>query len=575
MPSQLVEFSLVGRRGQLVTSSPKRGPQIQAEKRGDRVCNSFGEISAQEMFAPLNDPKFLHSVQKINLATKSFTLSAAELLAEKIKQMKNLEIADISDCIAGIPGDEATPVLCTLGAALAGLPKLREFQCNDNALGPRLHAFAGLLTGQLETLSLCVTGMSSLACQQCVQHLLDNGPLPLRLKKLHFAESTSNADGVIAIATLFKHTPDLEDFRCAGVRCEPRGMENLCQALVTDKPPLRSVDISDNGFVNKSHDATIPLGRALETSLGRTIERLDLSYTNIKRQGFLNISKGLRQCHGLVALSLNDIDVGIADEDMSSFFDLLSSGLPALRELSIAEFYLDGSLEECVTALRERSKKGWAGLQLLDVSGNGIPDSEAKKLIDFVKESFDENASYGFDPQGLRLDKNELSREFVDCLVESFAKAGRADELGSLNENMMDDVGVTYNIVDFVPRERSVDVEAASTAEAKTPEVQSSSPVVVPGAINTPHSSHGQKPTSHASPFIASSVGTGIVPRVATPKASSTSKVHAAATAFIQDCEAVRNRSWPAAMAGRSITVTHKVDVGGGQTVEYTASIPI
>ena len=332
----LVEFSLVGGRGKLVTSAPKSAAESKQQQRGDRICNSHGEISAQQAFAALEDPNYVRQIQKITLSTKSFTLPAAELLCEKIKQMVNLEVADISDTISGIVEAEAYPVLKAFGSALATLPKLREFHCDRNAIGPRVDAFAGILTGNIETVSLCVTGMSALACERTAKYFIDNGPLPLNLRALRFAESTSNSGGAIAISTLFKHCPKLTDFRLASIRSSSDGMAAVCKELHAAAPPIERLDLSDNNFMTDDCDAGPPLCAALQ-SLAPTLIEVNLNY--IGRGGLMTtISDGLAACVNLRSLSYRGNEA--TRVDWNHFGRLLGNHLPQLQVLVMSEFYI-------------------------------------------------------------------------------------------------------------------------------------------------------------------------------------------------------------------------------------------
>jgi hypothetical protein len=114
----------------------------------------------------------------ICLSNKSFTIEAAEVIARKLSQFKNIKQVDISDIIAGRPEDEALQVLTLIADSLAGNPVV-ELNISDNALGSKgVHAIKNLLvtkTIQVQHLwcvrmfCLChITDCMCLLCCGCV-----------------------------------------------------------------------------------------------------------------------------------------------------------------------------------------------------------------------------------------------------------------------------------------------------------------------------------------------------------------------------------------------------------------------
>ncbi len=81
-------------------------------------------ISAASCFAPTH----------IRLSNKSFDNGAAVKISEFLKKLNDVDIADLSDIIAGRPEDEA---LKTLSIICSGFEKfdLKEVNVSDNAFG--------------------------------------------------------------------------------------------------------------------------------------------------------------------------------------------------------------------------------------------------------------------------------------------------------------------------------------------------------------------------------------------------------------------------------------------------------
>lgn len=349
------------------------------------------------------------------------------MIGEKIKLMKNLEIVDISDTIAGIVGHEAEPVLKAFAEALIGLPKLREFHCNCNAIGPRIGYFDKILTGQLTDITLCVTGMSAEACEIFANCCITNGPLPLKLRKLHFGESTSNSGGAIAISTLFQHCPYLEDFAMSSVRSAADGMYEICSQLAATKPPICKLNLSDNGFINDEIDASA-LSQMIE-SLSPTLEELVLNNITLEEKGFNQVAPSLALCNKMKKLHISGMDMDMNDVTEN----LLATSLPLLEDLNMAEFFVGDGARAIATALIKRLEQGHKMLRVLDLQTNEITDSGMYALLEAVFSYGGENG--GFMDGGFRLDGNMLSEEGCSLLKHAFAAAGRGTELGSLDDN--------------------------------------------------------------------------------------------------------------------------------------------
>ena len=82
----------------------------------------------------------------IRLSNKSFSVEAAEIIAVRLKEFKNVTIADISDIIAGRPEDEALQALTIICNSLS-TNKLVELNISDNALGSKgVYACSSLIS---------------------------------------------------------------------------------------------------------------------------------------------------------------------------------------------------------------------------------------------------------------------------------------------------------------------------------------------------------------------------------------------------------------------------------------------
>lgn len=82
------------------------------------------------------------------LSNKSISAEAAEIIGNRLKQLSEVEVADISDIIAGRHEDEALRTLKLISDSLAHFNPV-EVNLSDNALGAKgIHSCKGLLVGK-------------------------------------------------------------------------------------------------------------------------------------------------------------------------------------------------------------------------------------------------------------------------------------------------------------------------------------------------------------------------------------------------------------------------------------------
>lgn len=135
----------------------------------------------------------------IKLSNKSFSSEAALCISKHLLKFKNIEIADISDIIAGRAEEDALLTLKTICDSILG-DKLIELNVSDNALGSKgVTACKSLFTRKsLKRLYACNNGLSADACVLVSELLLESG-CP-ELTTLHFYNNMSGDGGAAAIA---------------------------------------------------------------------------------------------------------------------------------------------------------------------------------------------------------------------------------------------------------------------------------------------------------------------------------------------------------------------------------------
>jgi Ran GTPase-activating protein 1 len=141
----------------------------------------------------VKDPSHIH------LSNKSFSSEAAIFIAKRLSTFKKIEIADISDIIAGRAEEDALLTLKTICESIVG-NKLIELNVSDNALGSKgVTACQSLFVCKsLKRLYACNNGLSADACVLVSELLLKDG-CP-ELTTLHFYNNMSGDGGAVAIA---------------------------------------------------------------------------------------------------------------------------------------------------------------------------------------------------------------------------------------------------------------------------------------------------------------------------------------------------------------------------------------
>lgn len=141
----------------------------------------------------VNDPSH------IRLSNKSFSSEAATIISKSLATFLNIEVADISDIIAGRAEEDALLTLKIICESIVG-NKLVALDVSDNALGSKgVTACQSLIVCKsLQRFYACNNGLSADACV-LVKELLLEGGCPL-LTALHFYNNMSGDGGAVAIA---------------------------------------------------------------------------------------------------------------------------------------------------------------------------------------------------------------------------------------------------------------------------------------------------------------------------------------------------------------------------------------
>lgn len=257
----------------------------------------------------------------IRLSNKSFDNAAAHKIATYLSSLSGVEVADISDIIAGRPEEEALQTLRIVSSSLKSFA-LVEVDVSDNAMGAKgVEACRDILCGKaIQRLFMCNDGLSAEACRLVADILLENGCPPLQL--LNFYNNMSGSAGAIAVGDIVRACPDLKNFRFSATRSGAEGCLAIAQALAS-VTSLRVVDLSDNNFGDEAAES---LAESLKLQIN--LERLNLRDDSLGQKGILKIFKTLKETvfSNLVFLDLsgNEIDSEVMENFSSSFVSLSS-----------------------------------------------------------------------------------------------------------------------------------------------------------------------------------------------------------------------------------------------------------
>ncbi|RLN50924.1 hypothetical protein BBJ29_009981, partial [Phytophthora kernoviae] len=364
----------------------------------------------------------------ISLRGKSYTESGATVIVDSFlsRIQGDLKVVDLADIIAGRPEDEALRVLSIMCRALRG-HVLDEIDLSDNALGEKgVRACFDLLIPQptLRRLLFCNNGISAAAANVIAQEIiLQNGEgAQSTLEEFHFYNNMSGHDGCVAVANVLAQCKNLTTLRYASARAGVEASEEMARSVNTHLRDLQSLDLSDCSFEDDGADQ---LAEAI--SKQPNLQFLKLRDASLGAEGAKKVAKALASSK----IQLLELDLSgneLEDEGITILAPLLKfqSKLKVLR-LDENEVTSDGVIE-FVAALDDRLPS----LEELSMIGNEITAIGAVAVVDsFVPMK---NALLR-----LELDSNMISEEGVEYVKSSLIKQGKANILGSLEENDGDD----------------------------------------------------------------------------------------------------------------------------------------
>lgn len=347
-------------------------------------------------------------IVRIKLSTRSFGVEAAEVAAEAIRTISGtLQVADLSDVVAGRPEDEALSALRIMAEALSECPELRELDLSDNALGEKglRAAAASLRCPKLQTLRLRNVGCSTHACRALAELL----PAPQQLVELELANNMTGDDGALALASLLGKARRLERLTVVSSRVGAEGGIALSEALVAAGAPLRFIDLHDNPLSIAASDALSSLLEAARASL----ETVRLDDVGVEDSGAAALARALAGAERLAELRLS------LNEAAAEAAEALEETLPTLGALETLEIR-ESELGDDGARAVARGLAALRRLRALDASANELSGTGSIALVRAALKS-PELAS-------LKLDENEIQLDALAAAQSLFRAAGFSDE---------------------------------------------------------------------------------------------------------------------------------------------------
>ncbi|RHY33397.1 hypothetical protein DYB32_001645 [Aphanomyces invadans] len=360
-----------------------------------------------ELLAPFQGRTTFHT---ISLRGKSYTHAGAAVIADYLRHIRGIKVADLADIIAGRPEDEALVVLTTISKSLVG-HVLDEIDLSDNALGEKgVRACFDVLIPQttLKHLSFCNNGISAAASAVIAQEVvLQQAGVAKSLESFHFFNNMSGHDGCLAVAAMLSGCPNLKSFRFASARAGAAASLQLALSIGQHLRHLTSLDLSDCSFDDEgavalataiSKQTQLKVLKLRDASLGSKgaklivaalasaqiqLDSLDLSGNELEDQGLINMIGGgnsgrlLDSQVGLKVLRLDENEV--TSKGLAVLADALHGPLPwaaALEELSLYGNEITAS--GAVAAAKAVADK--ASLKLLQLDSNMISSVGLSKL---------------------------------------------------------------------------------------------------------------------------------------------------------------------------------------------------
>ncbi|KAF9514673.1 hypothetical protein BS47DRAFT_1342819 [Hydnum rufescens UP504] len=317
-------------------------------------------INTKEDIAPLIEQmRAIPGLEEIHLGGNTFGTEACIVLAEELKRIDTLKIADLADIFTGRLISEIPPALKAICDALTTKTSLVELDLSDNAFGGRsAEPMVNFLTHNrsFQVLKLNNNGLgvwggttvanallesaklskaerkpSNLRVVVCGRNRLENGSAPHwaeafaahgKLRQVRMPQNGIRMEGIAALAQGLSKCPDLETLDLQDNTATESGTRAVAVALPS-WPALRSLNLSDCLLSPKGG---IALATALLKGKNTQLEILRLQYGEFDHRTIDLLAQAIAEhLSNLTTLEINGNKADPDDECIANLRDALES----------------------------------------------------------------------------------------------------------------------------------------------------------------------------------------------------------------------------------------------------------
>uniref|UniRef100_A0A060T6X8 ARAD1C17160p n=1 Tax=Blastobotrys adeninivorans TaxID=409370 RepID=A0A060T6X8_BLAAD len=301
-------------------------------------------------------------VTKVVFKGNTIGVEASQALADKLKTLKDLEVADLSDIYTGRLREEIPKSLDIILTALLNCKKLHTIDLSDNAFGiatiDPLESFLAKHT-PLEHLILANNGFGPEAGSRIGKALV----------KLAEAKKELGED-----------SPKLETVVCGRNRLENGSMEAWAEFL-SAHGTIKELRLYQNGIRQEGIEHLFLHGLSASPHL----EKLDLQDNTFTLRGATALSKTVASWNGLKELQISDCLLTAKGGEAFGRALLECSGLHTLEVLKLQYNEIDANgLKLLIDAIA----KNMPNLKALELNGNRFPEDH--EHIDSLNQIFED-----------------------------------------------------------------------------------------------------------------------------------------------------------------------------------------
>ncbi|PVF92848.1 putative ran GTPase activating protein 1 [Serendipita vermifera] len=378
------------------------------------------KLSTKEDIEPhLAKLRTLPDVEEIHIGGNTLGAPACQALAEVLKGLKSLKVANFADIFTGRLIDEIPAAIGALTDALIHTTTLQEIDLSDNAFGPRCAPSLVPFLSQNTHYSILKLSNNGLGPEGSViiAEALEEAA---KAARRHASQRAVGARAMGSIdpadnapAQLGKFKSNLRVFHCGRNRLQKESMAAWGKAFAAHGG-LTEVRLYQNGIFAEGFPALI-------AGLGENpdLRYLDLQDNTINVQGCAAIARALPSWPNLDTLNLSECY--LTSKGASAIFEVLKKGSnPHLTHLNLHHSEID---EKALLILAQAILEHQSKLTKLEINGN-IADVEGEAIRE-IKDAL-KNKDYLDELDEMEDPKEQDERE------EEAEKA--ADEAGSEDE---------------------------------------------------------------------------------------------------------------------------------------------